>query len=71
MLVTKESNNIYMKSNINNICGHQQYMWDRNQLALNKYEELYNQSLVLTCISMKPSILIPISFDYSSLYALQ
>ena len=32
-------------------------MWDINQLALNKYEEFYNQALVLTCISMKPSIL--------------
>ena len=49
----------------------QQYMWDRNQLALNKYEEVYNQSLVLTCISMKPSILIPLSSESSSLYALQ
>ena len=65
MLVTKESNNIYMKSNIKNICG------TKNQLALKKYEEVYNQALVLTFISMKPSILIPISSDSSSLYALQ
>ena len=36
-------------------------MWDRNKLALNKYEEVYNQALVLTYISMKPSILIPIA----------
>ena len=46
-------------------------MWDKIQLALKKYEEVYNQALVLTCISMKPGILIPISFDPSSLYALQ
>ena len=48
MLVTKESNNIYAKSQ-------QQHMWDRNQLTLMKYEEVYNQALVLTCISMKPN----------------
>ena len=45
----------------------QQYMWDINQHALKKYEEVYNQALVLTCISMKPSILIPVSSNSSSL----
>ena len=49
MLVTKESSNIYAKSQ------QQQHMWDRNQIALIKYEEVYNQALVLTCISMKPN----------------
>ena len=34
MRVTKESRNIYVKSQ------QQQHMWDRNQLALMKYEEV-------------------------------
>ena len=42
-------------------------MWDKNQLTLKKYEEVYNQALVLTCISMKPSIFTPKSSDSSSL----
>ena len=50
MLVTKESRNIHAKSQ-----QQQQHMWDKNQLALMKYEEVYNQALVLTCISMKPN----------------
>ena len=49
MPLTKESTNIYAKSQ------QQQHMWDINQLALMKYEEFYNQALVLTCISMKPN----------------
>ena len=49
----------------------QQHMWDRNQLTLNKYEEFYNEALVLTCISMKPHLLIPKSSDSSSLCSLQ
>ena len=65
MLVTKESSNTYVKSQ------QQQHMWDINQLALNKYEEVYNQALVLTCISMKPDLLIPKSFESSSLCSLQ
>ena len=66
MLVTKESSNTYAKSQ-----QQQQHMWDRNQIALKKYEEVYNQSLVLTCISMKPDLLIPKIFDSSSLCSLQ
>ena len=50
MLVTKESSNIHVKSK------QQQHMWDGNQLALMKYEEVYNQALVLTGISMKPVV---------------
>ena len=34
MLVTKESSNIHAKSQ------QQQHMWDKNQLALMKYEEV-------------------------------
>ena len=49
MLVTKEYSNIYAKSQ------QKQHMWDINQLALN-YEEVYNQALVLTCISMKRAL---------------
>ena len=49
MLVTKESSNIYLKSNINKYMGH--------KINLHyKYEEVYNQALVLTCISMKPAL---------------
>ena len=49
MLVTKESSNIYVKSQ------QQKHMWDRNQLAFDN-EEVYNQALVLTCNSMKPAL---------------
>ena len=61
MLVTKESNNIHVKSNNNNNVG-----WKSTCIKI-KNGEVYNQALVLTCISMKPSTLIPISSDSSSL----
>ena len=64
MLVTKESSYIYAKSQTTTYVG-------QKSTCIKEYEEFYNQSLVLTCISMKLDILIPKSSIFSSLCSLQ